>query len=203
MVEAAGRPLIAWSLDAIAAAGSVGAVVVAAPPGHEDEFAAVAGEATVVAGGPSRSSSVASALARVETDIVAVHDAARPLAPPSLFDAVVELIRGDAGTDGVVAAAPVADTLKRASGDRLEVSETVDREGFWAIQTPQAFRTEALRAALAVDPATLEAATDDAALVEARGGRVRVHPVADPNPKVTTPADLEVVSALLASRGGH
>jgi 2-C-methyl-D-erythritol 4-phosphate cytidylyltransferase len=161
------------------------------------------GEAVVVAGASSRSGSVANALAKVETEIVAVHDAARPLAPPGLFDAVVELVAGDAETDGAIAAAPVADTLKRVSGDRLEISETVDREGLWAVHTPQAFRTETLRAALAVGPDTLAAATDDAMLVEAAGGRVRVHPVDDANPKVTTAGDLAVVSALLASRRDH
>jgi 2-C-methyl-D-erythritol 4-phosphate cytidylyltransferase len=71
----------------------------------------------------------------------------------------------------------------------------------WAVQTPQAFRTPVLRQALAVDDAALEEATDDAVLVEAAGGLVRVHPVGEPNPKVTSSADLEVAAALLADRG--
>ena len=200
-MEVAGRPLIAWSLDAIAAAERIGPVVIAAPAGFEDELEAVAPEAAVVLGASSRSGSVANALSRVETEIVAVHDAARPLAPPALFDSVVEALAEDLGSDGVIAAAPVPDTLKRASGDRLRVSETLDREGLWAIQTPQAFRSEALRGALAVDAAVLEAATDDAMLVEAAGGSVRLHPVTEPNPKVTSAADLALVEALLRDLG--
>ena len=200
-MEVAGRPLVAWSLDAIAAAERIGPVVIAAPAGFEDELEAVAPEAAVVLGASSRSGSVANALARVETEIVAVHDAARPLAPPALFDSVVEALAEDAGSDGVIAAAPVPDTLKRASGDRLRVSETLDREGLWAIHTPQAFRSEALRGALAVDAAVLEAATDDAMLVEAAGGSVRLHPVTEPNPKVTSAADFALVEALLRDLG--
>jgi 2-C-methyl-D-erythritol 4-phosphate cytidylyltransferase len=202
LVEVAGRPLVAWSLDAIAAAEMIGAVVIAAPVGFEDELEAVARDATVLVGASSRSGSVANALARVETEIVAVHDAARPLAPPALFDAAVEALAEDPECDGVISAAPVSDTLKRASGDRLRVSETVDREGLWAIQTPQAFRTHALRGALTVDAASLEAATDDAMLVEAAGGSVRLHPVTEFNPKVTGAADLALVEALLRGRLG-
>jgi 2-C-methyl-D-erythritol 4-phosphate cytidylyltransferase len=200
-VEVAGKPLIAWSLESIAAARSVGPVVVAAPPGMETEFAAVARDAVVVAGASSRSGSVANALASVETEVVAVHDAARPLAPTRLFDAVVEALAADPESDGVIAAAPVADTLKRASGARLSVTETVDRAGLWAVQTPQAFRTERLRAALAAGG--LESATDDAMLVEAAGGTVRLWSAPEPNPKVTTAADLALVSALLAERDAH
>ena len=77
----------------------------------------------------------------------------------------------------------------------------MDREGVWAIQTPQAFRSEALRGALAVDAASLETATDDAMLVEAAGGSVRLHPVTEPNPKVTSAADLALVEALLRDLG--
>jgi 2-C-methyl-D-erythritol 4-phosphate cytidylyltransferase len=201
LVEVAGRPLVTWSLDAIAAAEGIGPVVIAAPAGFEDELEAVARNATVVVGASSRSGSVANALDRVETEIVAVHDAARPLAPPALFDAVVRALAEDPESDGVIPAAPVPDTLKRALGDLLRVSETIDREGLWAIQTPQAFRTVALRGALAVDAAGLEAATDDAMLVEAAGGSVRLHPVAEPNPKVTGAADLALVEALLRDLG--
>ena len=121
--------------------------------------------------------------------------------PPALFDSVVEALAEDPESDGVIAAVPVPDTLKRASGDRLRVSETMDREGVWAIQTPQAFRSEALRGALAVDAASLETATDDAMLVEAAGGSVRLHPVTEPNPKVTSAADLALVEALLRDLG--
>jgi len=77
------------------------------------------------------------------------------------------------------------------------VAETVDRGELWAAQTPQAFRVEALRGALAGDPAGLEAATDEAMLVEAAGGRVLIHPAPAENIKVTTPLDLRLAALLL------
>jgi 2-C-methyl-D-erythritol 4-phosphate cytidylyltransferase len=124
---------------------------------------------------------------------VIVHDAARPLAPPVLFDELLAAL-GDA--DGVVAAAPVVDTVKRAGAD-LVVRETPDRAALWAVQTPQVFRTAALAAALDADAAALAGASDDAALVERAGGTVRIFPWLAPNPKVTTPHDLAVAERLL------
>jgi 2-C-methyl-D-erythritol 4-phosphate cytidylyltransferase len=195
LVEVAGKPLLAWSLAALAAADRIGSVVVSVPAGHEDEVHSIAGEAQVVTGGPSRSESVAKALAVVDTDLVAVHDAARPLASSALFDAIVLELAGDEGCDALIAAAPVADTLKRALAGR--VIETVPRSELWAVQTPQAFRTKALREALATDAEKLAGATDDASLVEARGGVVRIFAWDEPNLKVTTRVDLALAEALL------
>lgn len=195
LVEVAGRPLLAWSLAAIGRAESVGAVVVVAPPGYEAEVRGIAIDAHVVTGGASRSESVANALCDVESDLVAIHDAARPLATPSLFDDVLSDLAGDEGCDAVIAAVPVADTLKRALAGR--VIETIPRTELWAVQTPQAFRTQALRDALDVDAETLARATDDASLVEAAGGVVRVHASVHLNPKVTTEADLRIAEVLL------
>ncbi len=92
----------------------------------------------------------------------------------------------------------VADTIKRADGGT--VAATVDRSTLWAAQTPQVFRTEALRAALQVDRAAREAATDEAMLIEAAGGTVLLHEVTEPNLKVTTGADLKVAELLLGER---
>jgi 2-C-methyl-D-erythritol 4-phosphate cytidylyltransferase len=195
LVDGGGRPMLAWSLDAIGQAARIGSVVISAPPGHEEEIGAMAPNASVVTGGASRSESVARALEHVETDLVAVHDAARPLATHALFDAVVSELEGDPGCDALVAAAPVADTLKRALAGR--VIETVPRSELWAVQTPQAFRAAALRSALDADPETLAAATDDASLVEAAGGVVRVFAWEEPNLKVTTRVDLALAAALL------
>ncbi len=201
LVEVAGKPLLAWSLAALAAAKGVGEVVVAAPPGHEDKVRAIAGPATVVTGGASRSESVASALNEIESELVVVHDAARPLAPHELFDAVVSELAEEAGCDALIAAAPVADTLKRALAGR--VIETVPRSELWAVQTPQVFRAEALRSALKVEPEALARASDDASLIEAAGGVVRIFRWDEPNLKVTTPADIAIADALLRapSRG--
>jgi 2-C-methyl-D-erythritol 4-phosphate cytidylyltransferase len=149
----------------------------------------------VVAGAASRSGSVAAVLERVDSELVAVHDAARPLAGPELFDAVLGELASDPDAAAVICAAPLTDTVKRAGGDRV-VEATLDRSALWAAQTPQAFRTEALREALA--GGDLAAATDDASLVEALGHRVLLHEAPAENVKVTTPADLRLAELLLA-----
>jgi len=163
-------------------------VVVVLPPGTEWDGPPVA---AAVEGGDTRSASVRAGLAALHGDheIVIVHDAARPLATRTLFDAVVAAVR--AGADAAVPGVAVADTLKRVEGGR--VAETVDRRGLVAVQTPQAFRADALRAA----HATGGDATDDAALVEAAGGVVVVVSGEATNFKVTEPADLERAAALL------
>jgi 2-C-methyl-D-erythritol 4-phosphate cytidylyltransferase len=187
-VTLGGETLLARSLRAIREAG-IEEVVVALPAGHEAP-SGVRG----VPGGRVRSASVLAALAASTGDPVVVHDAARPLAPPELFLSVLrELERS--GADGVVAAAPVTDTVKRArDGD---IVETLDRSDLWAIQTPQAFRRAALERALDVDDATLAEATDDAWLVERAGGTVRVVEGPPENLKVTTPHDLRIAEDLL------
>ncbi|MEJ7765267.1 MAG: 2-C-methyl-D-erythritol 4-phosphate cytidylyltransferase, partial [Acidimicrobiales bacterium] len=142
--------------------------------------------------GATRSASVRAGLAQVPegVDAVIVHDAARPLAHPGLFSAVLQALVD--GADGAVAAVPVADTLKRVGDDRVVV-ETVDRSGLWAVQTPQGFRLDVLRVAHAGEPE----ATDDAGLVEANGGRVVVVPGDRRNLKVTDPADLDLLEGLM------
>jgi 2-C-methyl-D-erythritol 4-phosphate cytidylyltransferase len=150
----------------------------------------------VVAGGATRSESVRAGLAAVsaDTDIVVVHDAARPLATPELFELVVDAVR--AGADAAVPALEVADTLKRIDGER--VVETVSRDRLVAVQTPQAFRASVLRDAHARG----SEATDDAALVEAAGGKVVVVAGDPRNLKVTTVADLVLASTLLEEKTG-
>ena len=195
-VEVAGRPLLDWSLAAFRAAVTIDEIVVAAPPGEEE---AVAERGVLAAaGGEHRSESVANAVEHCGGAIVVVHDAARPLVTPELIDAVVGELAADHQTAGVVAAAPVSDTIKRV-GESGQVEQTIDRSGLWAIQTPQAFRADVLREALA-DPDSLPDATDDAMLVERLGGRIKVHPSSPDNIKVTTPFDLRVAELLLRER---
>jgi 2-C-methyl-D-erythritol 4-phosphate cytidylyltransferase len=196
-VEVAGRPLLDWSLDAFRDAGSVDEIVVAAPPGQDE---AVAEHGVVaVAGGEHRSQSVRNALELCSGEIVVVHDAARPLVTPGLIDAVVGDLAADGEAVGMIAATPVTDTIKQAS-EGGDVERTLDRSGLWAVQTPQAFRADALREALA-DPDSLPDATDDAMLVERRGGRIVIHPTPAGNVKVTTPLDLRLAELLLRERG--
>ena len=210
----AGRPLVGWALEAFARADSVASAIVAAPPGHEAAVQTLAAglelELRVVAGGDSRSDSVGRALERVQTELVAVHDAARPLVTPQLIDELVEKLVSRPDAAGVIAAAPLIDTVKRAREPRPAkgpvphggptVAQTVNRDHLWAAQTPQVFRTAALREALGTDPQRIAAATDDAVLVEKAGGEVLIHPAPAENLKVTTALDLRIAELLLAER---
>jgi 2-C-methyl-D-erythritol 4-phosphate cytidylyltransferase len=216
-VDLAGRPMMAWSLDALARAETISSLIIAAPPGSEAAIEALAGdvivdgagdlEVRVTAGGDTRSQSVARAVELADADVIAVHDAARPLVTPELVDDLVALLASDPGAAGVIAAAPITDTVKRAAEPRsregadavAEVASTESRDHLWAAQTPQVFRAEALRAALG-DPAHLLEASDDAMLVERAGGRVLLRPSPGPNLKVTTPFDARIVAGLLAER---
>jgi 2-C-methyl-D-erythritol 4-phosphate cytidylyltransferase len=209
-VSLAGRPLLEWSLAAFAAATTVGQVFVAVPPGNEDR---VGGEAVAVPGGASRSESVAAGLEHVNTELVAVHDAARPLVTPELIDDLVAKLLDRPDAAAVIAAAPLTDTVKRAREPRPAkgevprggptVAQTVSRDHLWAAQTPQVFRTAALREALNADPQRIAAATDDAMLVEKAGGKVLLHPSPAENLKVTSPLDLRVAELLLAERSAN
>lgn len=175
--------------------------MIAAPPGHEAELAALAPaglEVEAVAGGATRAESVALALRAVATELVAVHDAARPLLDPALVAALVAALDARPDAAGAIAATPVADTIKRAADDGRTIAATEPREGLWAAQTPQLFRTEVLRRAHAEPGAGT--ATDDAMVVEATGGRVLLEPAPAENLKVTTPADLRLAEAVLLER---
>ena len=185
-VVCAGRPLYEWSVDVLREVCD--RVVVAVPDGYADP-------PDLVAGAASRSGSVRNALAAApEATIAVVHDAARPLVTAELVRRCLEAL-GD-GADGAIAAAPVTDTVHAVEPDGL-IAATPDRATLWAAQTPQVFRAELLRRALDVPEEVLASATDDAALVRAAGGRVRVVEAPRENIKVTTPADLRVVESVL------
>jgi 2-C-methyl-D-erythritol 4-phosphate cytidylyltransferase len=148
-------------------------------------------EVRTAVGGATRSESVRAGLHAVpETaDIIVVHDAARPLASRRLFAAVIDAVT--AGADAAVPALPVVDTVKRVQSNH--VIETVARDGLMMVQTPQAFRAQALRAA----HASGGVGTDDAALVEAAGGEVVVVDGERRNLKLTLADDLELAQALI------
>ena len=202
LVTVGGKPMIAWCLIAMERSRSVTRVVIAAPAGEEDELreaarANVSLDVAVTPGGPTRSESVALALAAAgETEITLVHDAARPLVTPEVIDRCVsQLVRWEC--DGVVAAARAVDTIKETDAGG-HVIGTLDRGSLWAIQTPQVFRSASLRAALEATP--LARAYDDAQLVEAAGGEVRVVESPRQNLKITTDQDLHLAELLLAER---
>jgi 2-C-methyl-D-erythritol 4-phosphate cytidylyltransferase len=198
LVTLAGRPMLAWSVMALQAVASVRCIVVALPA---DALGSAPPGTIGIAGGGVRSESVREALRACGAgDPVIVHDAARPLATPELFErALDELER--CGADAVIAAAPVSDTVKEVGEDGSTVSRTLDRARLWAVQTPQVFRRGALeRALLAASEAELARATDDAWLIEQAGGVVRIVDAPRGNIKVTTPEDLLIAELLLSQR---
>jgi 2-C-methyl-D-erythritol 4-phosphate cytidylyltransferase len=197
----AGVPVVAWSVRAARSVADGVVLVVPADaatiggglPGPGRTGDGALGATLVVAGGATRAASVRAGLAAVPADaeVIVVHDAVRPLASAALFGAVVDAVRnGD--VDGAVPVVPVADTLKRVVGTR--VVATVDRDDLVAIQTPQAFAAEALRAAHGDGGE----ATDDAGLLEAAGLTVGTVPGDPCNLKLTRPADLALAEALLS-----
>ncbi len=205
-----GVPMLVHAVRALASARAVDLVVVAAPEDGVDDVTALLAEhglvdsapgragALVVAGGDTRQESVARALNSLpaDVDVVLVHDAARPLVPVSLVDAVAAAVRG--GADAVVPGLPVADTIKSVDAADV-VSATLDRGALRAIQTPQGFRRATLAEAhAAADPDA--PATDDADLVERLGGKVVVVPGDEEAFKVTRPLDLVLAEAVLARR---
>jgi 2-C-methyl-D-erythritol 4-phosphate cytidylyltransferase len=173
-------------------------VVVVAPPTHLEQARAIADAATrsdlvdVVAGGADRSASVAAGLRALSPgdDVVLVHDAARALAPPELFEAVIAAV--EAGNPAVVPGLPVADTVKTVDGES-RVEGTPDRGRLRAIQTPQGFARPLLEQAHAGGGS----ASDDAGLVERLGAPVLVVPGDARAMKVTTPHDLAVAAVYL------
>jgi 2-C-methyl-D-erythritol 4-phosphate cytidylyltransferase len=128
-----------------------------------------------------------------EATVAVVHDAARPLVTKDLVERCIAALPG---WEGAIAAAPVTDTVKEADADG-RVVRTLERATLWSIQTPQVFDADALRRALDVDDAVLAAATDDASLVEAAGGSVRVVEAPAENMKVTRRVDLLLAETLL------
>ena len=209
--------MIEWSLEALDSARTIGSIVVAAPPDYvrEAELAAslAAPKAAVVVtpGGSTRAESIELALEQVRGDLVAIHDAARPLITSELVDRVIGRLADEPEADSVIAAVPLTDTIKRARAARgsggdgeieaTDVAETLDRDALWAAQTPQAFRLSALQAAQrsAAEEGVLELATDEAWLIERAGGMVLLEETGGANFKVTTAADLKAASALIES----
>lgn len=197
LVELAGRPLLAWSVNVLERIPSIERIVLALPAG----VSAPAGTVGVT-GGAVRSESVRLALAAAGDgpagDLVLVHDAARPLLSTELTEWVLAAA-GEDGVDCAIAAAPVTDTIKRADEHGV-VAETLERSRLWAVQTPQVFRRAALEDALSVPEEVLAQATDDAWLIERAGGRVVIVAASRENLKITTPLDLDLAEMLIARR---
>jgi 2-C-methyl-D-erythritol 4-phosphate cytidylyltransferase len=211
LVTVAGRPMLEWSVEALRQVPTVEEIVVALPA---DRLDAAPEGAVAIPGGAARSESVLAALraSRAGGDPVIVHDAARPLVQAEIFARALAAV-DRAGVDAVVAAAPVADTIKQTAVEEVaagssdagepRVTRTLDRRGLWAVQTPQVFRRGVLERVLAeASGELLGRATDDAWLVEQAGGCVVVLPSPAENFKVTTRLDLQVAELILGGRIG-
>ncbi|WP_280675805.1 2-C-methyl-D-erythritol 4-phosphate cytidylyltransferase [Kitasatospora sp. MAA19] len=215
--ELGGVPLLVHAVRALARSRAVGLVVVAAPADGVAEVVALLDshglddkDIRVVAGGATRQESVRLGLAAIpaEVEVVLVHDAARPLVPVEVVDAVAAAVR--AGAEAVVPAVPLADTVKRVEpspGRPEPVLDTPDRSTLRAVQTPQGFDRATLvevhakaLAEEAAGAADTPSVTDDAGLVERYGGRVVVVPGHEEAFKVTRPLDLVLAEAVLARR---
>lgn len=208
-VEVGGRPLLAWTLSALAAAPEIERMVVVTSGDRIGEVAAAAwlpsSVVDVVAGGGRRQESVHAGFAALErhgpadpAGVVLVHDAARPLIRPELVTAVANATARHGAAIPIV---PLAETLKRIDGE--VVGETVDRTGLGAAQTPQGVRRDLLLEAYRRFPADgPETFTDEASLLEACSIAVHVVPGDPGNLKVTVPGDLRRATAALAGLAG-
>jgi 2-C-methyl-D-erythritol 4-phosphate cytidylyltransferase len=193
-----GQPVLAWSLASAIASGAFARIVVVVrpdiPPGPIEAIVrSRAPEASVVAGGATRTqSSWAAVAAAGDADVIAIHDSARPFVPPSLFTRCVEIARAEGSA---VAGLPLADTVRRADEAGVAIEE-VSREGLWSAQTPQAFQRDVLeRARVAVADRSFG---DDAAAVRAAGLPVRMVLGERRNLKITTMEDLGYARELVA-----
>ncbi len=193
-----GRPVLAWSVRALRDAGVEDIVVAIAPDHRALAEAALTADPRVriVHGGATRTDSVRAGLAALpDADVLLVHDAARPGLPPEIVAALVEALK--AGAVGAAPALPLADSLRRSDAHGAVVGE-VEREGLMRVQTPQAFRADALRAAYAT-LAPDATASDDLVVVRAHGGACVLVP-GDPRlRKITYPEDMALMEQLLGS----
>ncbi|MFZ5877147.1 MAG: 2-C-methyl-D-erythritol 4-phosphate cytidylyltransferase [Nitrospirota bacterium] len=204
----AGMPVLARTLAAFDSSAEIHAIVVVAPPGDESRCRAVAIAPygwrkilAVVPGGAARQDSVARGLdaAGADASIIVVHDAARPLVSDDLIRRVVRAARV---SGAALAALPIVDTLKRRIGDHGAIT-TVDRDGFWAAQTPQAFRAGLFREAVTRARTDGFVGTDDASLVERLGAPVTLVEGEPENFKITRPEDLARAEEILTLRAAR
>ena len=204
LLEVAGRPVLAWTLEAALASPVIRWIGVVGQPVDAEPIAAIVAAAQPdrpvqwILGGDTRQESVSRGLAALPADAdgVLIHDGARCLVEPELLARCAAAVRAG---QAVIAATPVTDTIKQVDGQGT-ITATPDRAGLWAAQTPQGFPVERLRQAHATASAEGWSVTDDAALFERLGWPVQVLQAPPSNIKLTTPFDLTVAAAVLAAR---
>lgn len=203
LAEAGGRPLLAWSLEAATSAISTAEIVVVCGTHTSEGIRSLVRECAgshrtqVCQGGATRQDSVRAGLGLLSAslEVAVIHDAARPLATPFLFDDVARAARQ---WGAAIVAVPVTDTIKEVDAD--QIVRSLPRDSLRAAQTPQAFRLAMLMDVMNRAAAAEAAFTDEAGVLEWAGVPVRVRPGAGENLKVTLPEDLLLVDALLRAR---
>jgi len=200
-LEVAGRPVIAHTWGKFNSATCIAEIILVVRDGMQNDYAELAQQFQfqkkfrLVAGGAERQDSVWNGLEALapQTRIVAIQDAARPCTTEALIAATIQAARE---TGAAVAAQPVTDTIKETADGKI-ISRTVDRAKLWSVQTPQTFRVDVIRRAIAAAREKNLNLTDDTAACELIGQPVRLVNSATPNPKVTVPADLPFIASLL------
>ena len=204
LLEVAGRPVLAWTLEAALASPVIRWIGIVGQPVDAEPIASIVAAAQPdrpvqwILGGDTRQESVSRGLAALPADAegVLIHDGARCLLEPELLERCAAAVQAGRA---VIAATPVTDTIKQVDGDGT-ITATPDRAGLWAAQTPQGFPVERLRQAHATATAEGWSVTDDAALFERLGWPVQVLQAPPSNIKLTTPFDLTIAAAVLAGR---
>jgi len=200
-----GKPLIVWSLEPFLELNIFSEILIACPPDSIDSINRIISKegckeksVRLVGGGDTRQESVAKCIREisVECDLVAVHDAARPLLTSQLL---MNVLNRANETNAAIAAVPCKDTVKLCDEDGI-VSETLDRSKLWLVQTPQCFHRELLVSAHERAQRDNYTATDDAALVERINAKVHIVMGAYENIKITTPEDIQIGEDVLRRR---
>jgi 2-C-methyl-D-erythritol 4-phosphate cytidylyltransferase len=200
-LEIAGRPVVAHTWQRFEQAGAIAEIVLVVREGMQSAFQELAAQYhfkkpfRLVPGGAERQDSVWNGLQALSTgaEIVAIQDGARPCTDETLINATIAAARE---TGAAVAAQPVTDTIKETADGKL-ISRNLERSRLWAVQTPQTFRVDVIRRALALVREKKLQVTDDTAACELIGQQVRLVNSMAPNPKVTIPADLAYIELLL------
>ena len=204
-LEVAGRPVVAHTWQRFVQAREVEEIIVVVREGMQSAFQELAAQYgfkkpfRLVSGGAERQDSVWNGLQALAAgaEIVAIQDGARPCTSAALITATIAAARE---MGAAVVAQPVTDTIKESADGRL-IGRTLDRSRLWAVQTPQTFRVEVIRRALAAVREKGLQLTDDTAACELIGQPVRLVTGLAPNPKVTVPGDLGYVEMLLRGMG--
>lgn len=203
LLDILNKPVVAWSVDAIASADQINDIIVVCDPERVDEYASLISKHLVthkpvsyVGGGSTRTESVYSGLiAADKADIVAVHDGARPLVSPEVVDGAIAYLEEHTGIGGVVVGHPSYDTLKVVE-DGIIV-DTPPRNRYWVAQTPQIFWRDRFLKAYKYCESCDFSATDDSSLVEKAGFLVAMYEGARDNVKVTVAEDVAFVESVL------